>query len=268
MQDLHDLLRTLVKHDVEPVRGSIGPDSVSLWTSDQEERGNVVDSIAVRIISLKTFTNKYICKTLELTTADLLRKIRRPNPKPRPKEVLTDAEVEHLLAAFDQETFEDVRDRALIATLVATGLRRSAVRLLPLSSYDRVSGEFTVEEKGNVVRLGRLGERARKYMRAYLARRPERAKTDQLWVSERGEGLGNSGMEMIIRRAKKRSGITRVHAHLLRHGIAPRAADRDAAVGEIQTLLGHSTPAMARRYAGQALNRQGAKLMVQYSPLG
>jgi integrase len=39
------------------------------------------------------------------------------------------------------------------------------------------------------------------------------------------------------------------------------------AVGEIQTLLGHSTLAMARRYAGQALNRQGAKLMVQYSPL-
>ena len=34
-----------------------------------------------------------------------------------------------------------------------------------------------------------------------------------------------------------------------------------------QTLLGHATPAMARRYAGQALNHKGAKLMVQYSPL-
>ncbi len=268
MQDLHDFMRSLVRHNIETVLGSIGPDAVSLWTSDQEERGNAIDSIAVRIISLKTFTNKYICKTLELTTVDLLRKVGRPNPKPRPKEVLSDEEVERLLAVFDQETFEDIRDRALIATLVATGLRRSAVRLLPLSSYDRVSGEFTVEEKGNVVRLGRLGDRPRKYMRAYLARRPERAKTDQLWVTERGTGLGNSGMEMIMRRAKKRSGITRVHAHLFRHRIAQRAADQGAAVGEIQTLLGHSTPAMARRYAGQALNRQGAKLMVQYSPLG
>jgi integrase/recombinase XerD len=234
---------------------------------DQEERGNAVDSIAVRIISLKTFTNNYIRKTLELTTVDLLRKVSRPNPKPKPRQVLTDAELEQLLAVFDRETFEDVRDRALLATLMATGLRRNAVRLLPLSSYDRVSGEFTVEEKGHVVRLGRLGERAKKYMRAYLARRPERARTDQLWVTERGTGLTNSGLEMVMRRAKKRSGITRVNAHLFRHGIAQRAADLGAAVGEIQTLLGHATPAMARRYAGQALNRQGAQLMVEYSPL-
>ena len=74
-------------------------------------------------------------------------------------------------------------------------------------------------------------------------------------------------METIMRHAKKRSGIARVHAHLFRHGIAQRAADRGAAVGEIQTPLGHATPAMARRYAGQALNRQGAQLMVQYSSL-
>jgi len=72
---------------------------------------------------------------------------------------------------------------------------------------------------------------------------------------------------MVIRRAKKRSGITRVSAHLFRHSIAQRAADHGALSGEIQTMLGHATPAMARRYAGQALNRQGAQLMVQYSPL-
>src|SRR5207237_4881016 len=83
-------LRSLVRHNVEAVLGSIAPDAVSLWTSDQEERGNAIDSIAVRIISLKTFTNKYICKTLELTTVDLLRKVGRPKPKPRPKEVLSD----------------------------------------------------------------------------------------------------------------------------------------------------------------------------------
>jgi integrase len=59
----------------------------------------------------------------------------------------------------------------------------------------------------------------------------------------------------------------REHAHLFRHGIAQRAGHQGAAVGEIQTLLGHATPAMARCDASQALNRQGAQLMVQYSPL-
>lgn len=49
---------------------------------------------------------------------------------------------------------------------------------------------------------------------------------------------------------------------------AARAADQGADIGTIQTLLGHTTAAMARRYAGQALDRQGARLMVQYSPVG
>jgi len=82
MQDLRDFLRSLKKHEMEPVLGSLTPATVSLWTGDQEERGNVVDSIAVRVISLKTFTNKYICKTLELTNVDLLRKVSSLNPKP------------------------------------------------------------------------------------------------------------------------------------------------------------------------------------------
>jgi integrase len=50
--------------------------------------------------------------------------------------------------------------------------------------------------------------------------------------------------------------------------MAQRAADKGADVGTIQTLLGHKTAAMARRYAGGALDRQGARLMVQYSPIG
>ncbi len=72
---------------------------------------------------------------------------------------------------------------------------------------------------------------------------------------------------MVFRRAKRRGGIPR-DAHLLRHGKAHYAADRDVPVKEIQTMLGHKTPAMARRYAGRALHRQGARLMAQYSPIG
>jgi site-specific recombinase XerD len=111
MQDLRDFLRSVEKHEMEAVLGSVTPASVSLWTGDQEERGNVVDSIAVRVISLKTFTSKYVWKTLELTNVDLLRKVARPNPKPKPRNVLTDAEIEHLLAVYDGDTFEEVRDR-------------------------------------------------------------------------------------------------------------------------------------------------------------
>jgi hypothetical protein len=39
-------------------------------------------------------------------------------------------------------------------------------------------------------------------------------------------------------------------------------------LAELDRIVGHKTAAMARRYAGQALDRQGARLMVQYSPVG
>jgi integrase len=72
---------------------------------------------------------------------------------------------------------------------------------------------------------------------------------------------------MIVRRAKARSGITRLYAHLFRHGIAHRAADQGAHPGEIQLLLAHGSTAMARRYTGSAARRQGARLMPRYSPI-
>ena len=268
LQDLDDFLRALERHDLPLVLGSLTPDAVSLWTEDQEARGNSPHSITGRVISLKVFANSFIHKTLELTTVDLLRKVERPNPKLPPREVLTQEECDRLLATYDLDTFEDVRDRAIMATFAATGLRLEAVRRLLLSSYDRVTGEFVAEEKGSVVRLGRLSPRAMKYLREYLARRPRNALTDQLWVTGRGEPLTNGGFNMVIRRARRRSGISRMHAHLFRHGMAQHAADNGADIGTIQTLLGHKSPAMARRYAGEALNRQGARLMVQFSPIG
>jgi site-specific recombinase XerD len=148
---------------------------------------------------------------------------------------------------------------------MATGMRRTAVRTLPLSSYDRVTGEFTTVEKGQVTRLGKLSDRAMKFMRTYLARRPTYATSDQIWLTERGSPLSDAGMEMVFRRAKQRS-TPRIHAHLLRHGMGQHLADEGLGVAEIQTVLGHKTPAMARRYAGKALDRQGARLSCSAPP--
>jgi site-specific recombinase XerD len=268
VQDLDAFIDCLVGQGLDPVLGSVTPDAVTRWTEGQEARGNGEATVAGRVISLKTFTHKFILGHLELTTVDLLRKVPRPELPLLVKDVLTEDEREQLLESYERETFEDIRDRAIMAAFMATGLRFTAVRLLPLSSYDRISGTFKVTEKGEVEREAALSQRARKWMNEYLARRPKRAATDQMWVTQYGTGLSEDGLRMVFRRAKERSGIDRLHAHLLRHGMGQHAAEQGLAVGEIQTLLGHKTQTMARRYAGKALDRQGARLMVQFSPIG
>ncbi len=267
-QDTNDLLRGFERMDIRPVLGSLTADNVAAWAEDMERRGLSPSTVAGRVISIKVFTNRFVFRELELTELDLLRKVRRPSPPVEAKEVLTEEERERLLASYDRDTLEDVRERALMACFMATGMRSNAIRTLRLAEYDRVTGEFTTVEKGQVTRIGQLSPRAMRYMRTYLERRPKNAITDQIWVTDAGRPLTKGGLEMVFRRAKRRSGIPRLHAHLLRHGKAQYAADRDVPVEEIQTILGHKTPAMARRYAGRALDRQGARLMAQYSPIG
>jgi site-specific recombinase XerD len=266
-QTLEDFIRSLERHAIAPVLGELTPDNVALWQRDQEERGNSPHSVASRVYALKVFSKKFVFKTLELTTADLLRKVERPNPKLTEPEILNVDEHEVLLETYDRDTLEDVRDRAFLAVLAATGLRLSAVRTMRLEDFDRVTGEFKVHEKGDEDRPALVDGRARRYLNQYLARRPRTSTSEQLWVTEEGGPLSYWGAYSVMRRAKKRSGIQRVHAHLFRHGIAHRAADQGAHPGEIQLLLGHSSTAMARRYTGSAAKRQGARLMPQYSPI-
>lgn len=266
-QTLEDFIRSLERHGVAPVLGELTPDNVALWQRDQEARDNSPHSIASRVYALKVFSNKFVFRTLELTTVDLLRKVERPSPKLTEPEVLSLEEHQLLLDAYDRDTFEDVRDRAFLAVLAATGLRLSAVRTMRLEDYDRVTGEFKVHEKGDEDRPALVDGRARRYLNQYLARRPRDSSAEQLWVTEDGKPLSYWGAYSLMRRAKKRTGIERVHAHLFRHGIAHRAADQGAHPGEIQLLLGHASTAMARRYTGSAAKRQGARLMPQYSPI-
>ena len=133
---------------------------------------------------MKVFSNKFVFKTLELTTVDLLRNVERPSPKLTEPEVLNVDEHQLLLDSYDRDTFEDVRDRAFLAVLAATDLRLSAVRTMRIEDYDRVTGEFKVHEKGDEDRPALVDGRARRHLNQYLARRPRNSTAEQFWITE------------------------------------------------------------------------------------
>ena len=161
---------------------------------------------------------------------------------------------------------EDTRNRALIATYMATGLRFKEVLELPLTRLDRISGEITVVAKGGKQRPARISPRAMKYVREYLRIRPRTA-SDRLWLTDRGQPLTYTAGQTIFRRLKKRSGIARLRSHLLRHGFAQAALAKGAHPGMVQEMLGHSTPTMTRRYLGWAKQEEAARQMPEFSPI-
>jgi site-specific recombinase XerD len=133
----------------EPVTlGSTTPAAVNRWVKGRRERGLAEEGIATHLIALKVFTSKYVCKELELTTVDLLRKVSRITPPERPAQVLTEAEREQLLACFDLPTYGDARNRALVAVYMATGLRFRSVLEMSKDDIDVIRGDVTVITKG------------------------------------------------------------------------------------------------------------------------
>jgi site-specific recombinase XerD len=265
-QVLLSFIRSLTHYGESPVLASLTPTNVNRWVNERRGRGFSEDGIATHLIALKVFSSKYVYRELELTTSDLLRKVPRITPPEKPAQVLTEEERERLLACFDQPTFEDTRNRALIATYMATGLRFKEVLELPLDRLDRISGEITVLAKGGKQRPAKISPRAMKYVREYLRVRP-RASSDRLWLTDRGQPLTYTGGQTIFRRLKKRSGIGRIRSHLLRHGFAQAALAKGAHPGMVQEMLGHSTPTMTRRYLGWAKQEEAARQMPDYAPI-
>ena len=187
-------------------------------------------------------------------------------PPERPAQVLTEEEREHILACFDSPSYEDVRNKALLATYMATGLRFKEILDLRVDQLDRYRGNITITQKGGKERPAMLSPRALKLIREYLKLRPA-SDSDRLWLIAEGTPLSYMGGQTIFRRLKKRSGIVRLKAHLLRHGFAQAALTKGAHPGMVREMLGHSTPSMTRRYLGWAKQEEAAKQMAQYAPI-
>lgn len=260
-------MRSLERNGDPLVLGSVTPTTVNRWVKEQRDRGLSEDGIASRLSTVKTFTNKYVFHELELATADLLDKVQRIQPPLKPFPRLTDEEQQRLLDTFDKPTYEDTRDTAFIACLLATGRRLSEILEMTMDELNMLSGEFTVTAKGGDIQIGKLSPNALRYVKRYLRDRPRKVVSNRVWLTAEGNPLSFWGAQSIFRRLKKRSGIGRIHAHLLRHHFAQVALEKGAERAAVQDMLGHKSDAMTRRYAGSVRQQTAAKMMPQFSPL-
>jgi site-specific recombinase XerD len=265
---LLSMMRSMERQQLPLTLESLTPSAVTGWIQEQRTLGRAEDGIASRLGAVKVFTNKYLFKHLEVTTRDLLLKVSRITPPEKPAQVLTGEEIERVLDTFDRSSFEDLRNRALVACYIATGLRLREVIELPLSSLDRVTGEIKfIRAKGNKERCAWLSHGAMKYVKAYLRVRPTSARDERLWVQSDGTPLSYWATHVIMKRLRDKSGIARIHWHLFRHGFAQHALQQGADMGTVQEMLGHSSNAMTRRYAGHVRQTAAARHMPKYAPI-
>lgn len=159
--------------------------------------------------------------------------------------VLSLREVERLLAAPSGEVPEDVRDRAMLDLLYATGLRVSELVLLKVREVNRTAGFLLTCGKGGKERLVPLGESAILSLEHYLAtvrlKLDKKGGSDYLFLSRLGGPMTRQAFWNIINKRALQAGIAKnISPHTLRHSFATHLLENGADLRSVQLMLGHA----------------------------
>ena len=146
------------------------------------------------------------------------------------------------------------RDRAILLTLLDTGLRASELCALCVQDYDQKSGKAHVRKgKGAKSRYVWLGETARKAVWRYLAERGTVKPEDPLFATRTSSHMERNALRHMIQRCANRAGVAEATAHRFRHTFAINYLRNNGTVLELQKLLGHERLETIRIYADLAL---------------
>lgn len=157
--------------------------------------------------------------------------------------VLTEAQVDSLLAAPDMATLQGLRDKAMIELLYASGLRVSELVGLQLVQLRLDQGFIVILGKGSKERIVPVGERAEQWLRKYMEEaRPQLAKGrhGDVFVSRLGKRMTRQGFWKLLKAYGRGLGLDELSPHVLRHSFATHLLEHGADLRSVQMMLGHS----------------------------
>ena len=206
------------------------------------------------------------------TTADPTLKLQSAKQAPRIPKVLSEAQVEALLAAPDDGNPLGQRDRAMLELMYASGLRVSELVSLKTFNAGLNEGVLRIMGKGSKERLVPFGQVARHWLERYLAgSRPDilgGQQTDDLFVTARGSGMSRVMFWMLVKKYAQQAGIrSALSPHTLRHAFATHLLNHGADLRAVQLLLGHADISTTTIYTHVARERL-KQLHAQHHPRG
>lgn len=223
------------------------------------------------LLAAKTVANAYTAMRCffrwlgeEMGTANPMLSAAPPKVQPAIIAPLSRNEVDRVLAACQttrqahtvaRRTFAMTRDtasrdKAIVLTLLDSGLRSGELCRLTLADLDMATGCITVKlGKGAKNRLAYLGKAGRRALWRYLSQRGELRQDAALFATREGRAFTADRLTKLFARLGERAGVARLHPHRLRHSFATEMLKNGANLFALQQLLGHSTLEMVHRYA-------------------
>lgn len=250
-----------------------GRAALRAYLAELDGRGLARTTIAARVAALRSFYRH--ARREAWVAGDPWAALAAPQRPHRLPQVLEVGDVERLIEGLTSGggpagsvvSALALRDRALLETAYAAGLRIGELALLTVADLDLARGEVRVMGKGRKERLCLIGRPAREALVRYLeGGRPElRARAagrplgrgravpaedaGRLFLNAFGQPLGVRGLRYRFTRLAARAGLPPdVHPHTLRHSFASHLLDGGADLRVVQELLGHASLATTQIY--------------------
>jgi integrase/recombinase XerD len=219
-------------------------DFVSELAAGSDDRPAVAPATLQRKIACLRSFYRHLRRE-QLIDHDPTAELRPPRSRGRLPKVLTRDEVNRLLSQPRGESIGALRDRALLETMYACGLRASEAIGLELSALDLDDGTLRAYGKGSKERLVPIGTAAVTALRAYLERgRPQLIglrDEPRVFLNLRGRPLSRQGLYKIVQGHAASAGLAdRMSPHTLRHTFATHLLAGGCDLRSLQEMLGHA----------------------------
>lgn len=256
-------------------RGCVDPSGVRSvdvadFLASLKERGLAPRSRARALSSVRMFHRFLLVEGYAEVNPTAI--IEAPKTVAKLPQVLTGREVEALLAAPGDDSNIDIRDRAMLELLYATGLRVSELVGLGLRDVNVTAGYLMAFGKGGKERLVPMGESACAAVSRYLSdTRPAMDRDGanrHLFLTRLGDGMTRQAFWNIIKKRALEAGVRKnISPHTLRHSFATHLLENGADLRSVQTMLGHADLSTTQIYTHVTRERL-KRLHEQFHPRG
>lgn len=255
-RDLGKLRQYLEGEGITDVNG-ITAENLESYIVYLEENHFAAATVLRNVASIKAFSH-YLCKE-GVIGKDVSEGLKAPKIQKKMPEILTPEEVVWLLEQPKGDTPKELRDKAMLELLYATGIRVTELITLKVSDVNMQMG-YIICRDGSRERVIPFGAAAKKAMTNYL----EKARnvmlfdlqSDILFVNCSGQPMSRQGFWKLIKYYAKKAGIMAdITPHTLRHSFAAHLVENGADLRSVQEMLGHSDISTTQIYATLTHNR-------------
>jgi integrase/recombinase XerD len=244
LRDIGKLRQYLENQQIESDPDELSHEQLSAFLVWISALGLSARSQARMLSGLKAFYHYLLIE--ELVEKDPTALLEGPKLGRKLPEVLSVAEIDHLLSKIDLSKAEGPRNKAMLETLYSCGLRVSELLGLKISNIYRAEGFIRIIGKGDKERLVPVSQRALKEIDLYL---PDRnalniqiESEDILFLNRRGKMLSRVMVFTIIKDLAKAAGIHKtISPHTFRHSFATHLVEGGADLRAVQEMLGHES---------------------------